>query len=56
MNKKKFDCVEMMHKGAAYVREQTQGMSREQELEFWRQRNEELLTRKERLLKTRKAS
>lgn len=56
MNKKKFDCVEMMHKGAEYVREQTKGMSREQELEYWRQRTEELLARKERLQKTRKAS
>lgn len=54
--KKKFDCVEMMHQGAEYVREQTKGMSSEQELEYWRKRTEELLERKRRLSKVRKAS
>ena len=56
MNEKKFDCVEMMHKGTEYVREQTKGMSREQELEYWRQKTESLLARKKRLSKARKAS
>jgi hypothetical protein len=34
--KKKFDCVAMKRAGAAEVRRVTKGMTREQELEFWR--------------------
>ena len=34
--KKKFDCVAMKRKGAAYVYELTKGMTREEELAFWK--------------------
>ena len=37
--KKTFDCVEMKHRGAEKVREQTTGMTLEQELEFWQERS-----------------
>ena len=40
---KTFDCVEMMHRGAAAVRERLRGMTAEQEIEYWRKRGEELL-------------
>ncbi len=40
--RKKFDCVEMMHKGAEKVRRETEGMSREQELAYWQRGTEEL--------------
>jgi hypothetical protein len=40
MTTKKFDCVEMKRRGAQYVRKQTAGMTREQEIEYWRRRSE----------------
>ena len=54
--KKKFDCVEMMHKGAERVRRQVEGMSPEQEVEYWRQKTEELRKMKDRAVARRKAS
>jgi hypothetical protein len=37
MKAKTFDCVEMMHRGAAKIRKQTGGMTKEEELAFWRE-------------------
>ena len=37
--KKTFDCVEMMHRGASRIYEETKGMSVEEELAYWRQRH-----------------
>jgi hypothetical protein len=42
MKKKAFDCVEMMHEGAEYVRHQVEGMTLEEEAEYWRQQTEAL--------------
>ncbi len=42
MKKKDFDCVEMKRHGAEKVAEQTKNMSRQQELEFWRQQTQAL--------------
>jgi len=39
MKAKTFDCVEMKHRGAEKVREQTKDMTQEQELAFWRERS-----------------
>ncbi len=39
--KKSFDCVEMMHEGALRIYEETKDMTEEQELAYWRLRNEE---------------
>lgn len=36
-----FDCVEMMHKGALRIYEETTDMTREQELAYWKQKGEE---------------
>ena len=47
MKAKTFDCVEMKHRGAEKVREQTKGMTLEQELEFWRERSRILRQRQE---------
>lgn len=41
-NSKEFDCVEMMHRGAERVREETKGMSIEEELAYWRKLTAEL--------------
>ena len=43
MKTKTYDCVEMKHQGAQRVQQQTQGMTSEEEVEFWRARHEELL-------------
>lgn len=40
--RKAFDCVEMQHRGAEHVRRLTEGMTPEEELEFWRRGTEEL--------------
>jgi hypothetical protein len=42
MKTKKFDCVDMMHRGAELVRQRVEGMTIEQEAEYWRQRTKEL--------------
>jgi hypothetical protein len=39
--KKTFDCVEMMHEGALRIYEETRGMTTEEELVYWRRKNEE---------------
>jgi len=41
MTKKEFDCVEMKREGAAWVRAQIAGMTREQQIEYWKRRSEE---------------
>jgi hypothetical protein len=53
---KKFDCVEMMHRGAERIREITKDMTEEEELAYWRARTQELIERKKQLTKMRKAS
>lgn len=40
--KKDFDAVEMQRRGAERIYEETKGMTIEQELEYWRQRDDEL--------------
>jgi len=39
MKAKTFDCVEMMHGAAEKIRKQISGMTKEQELAFWRERS-----------------
>jgi hypothetical protein len=45
MKTKTFDAVEMKRRGQQALREKLQGLTLEQEMEFWRQRTEELLDR-----------
>ena len=40
---KTFDCVEMMHREAARIYEETKGMSVQEELAYWRQRHAQAL-------------
>lgn len=49
MTKKLFDCVEMKRRGAENVRQQTQNMTPEQELEFWQKKTEALRSRQEKI-------
>ena len=41
MKTKTFDCVEMKQRGAELVRQRLAGMSRDEEIEYWRQRSEQ---------------
>jgi len=41
MKKKAFDCVEMKRKGAQKVYEALKGKTRDEQVEYWRGRNEE---------------
>ncbi|MHB9038907.1 MAG: hypothetical protein ACYC64_19890 [Armatimonadota bacterium] len=54
--KKSINCVDMKHKGAAKVQAKLAGMSREQQLEYWRVRTDELLDFQRRVVRKRKAS
>jgi len=49
MKTKTFDCVEMKRRGAELLRQRLDGMTLEQEVEFWRQRSEEFQREQERL-------
>ena len=42
MKTRKFDCVEMKHRGAEKVQEQIAGMTREEEVRFWKERSQHL--------------
>jgi len=46
MIKKKFDCVEMKHKGAESIAREISGFSPADELAFWKLRNQQLKDRK----------
>ena len=39
--KKDFDCVEMMHRGALRIHDELKGKTREEQLAYWKQKNEE---------------
>lgn len=47
MKTKPFDCVEMKRQGAAEVLCRLAGKSRAQQLEYWRQRTEDILKRQQ---------
>ncbi len=53
--KKTFDCVEMMHRGAALIRKELEGRSLEEEMEYWRRGTKALRTRQQ-LLKRERAA
>jgi len=56
--KKRFDCVEMMHQGAARLRKELAGKSAKEQAIYWRKSTEALLARqaklREGMLQTRK--
>lgn len=53
MKNKKFDCVEMMHKGQVAVRKRLKGMTDEEKLEYWRKGTEEMRARQRELLRSK---
>jgi hypothetical protein len=48
---KSFDCVEMKHKGAELIYKKTAEFSREEELQFWKEKTISLKNQKNRLQK-----
>ncbi len=42
MKNRTFDCVELQHRGAERIYEQTKGMTMVEELAYWQRRTEEL--------------
>ena len=54
--KKRFDCVDMKHRAAMKVQAKLSEMSREEQLEYWRVRTDELLEFQRRAVRKRKAS
>lgn len=51
MRTKTFDCVQMKRKGAELVREQLEGKSLEQQLEYWQKGTSELKKLQKRIKK-----
>lgn len=45
MKKKKFDCVEMMHRAGRRIDRELRGMTVAQQVEYWRKKNEEMAIR-----------
>jgi len=56
MNMKKFDCVEMMHRGAKKVHREIKGMTPEPEIAYWKERSCVLRKSMEAVKKRKKSS
>ena len=52
--KKKFDCVEMKHKGAEKLHKVISGMTLDDELSFWKQGTDELKLRQNEIRRSRR--
>ncbi|HPO10009.1 MAG TPA: hypothetical protein PLZ55_15145 [bacterium] len=52
MKQKTFDCVEMMHQGGEKILREIEGMTPQEETEYWRRQTEKLRDR-QRELRTR---
>jgi hypothetical protein len=53
MKTKNPDCVQMQHRGAKAIQEKLAGRTRDERLEYWRQRTEDLRGRQEALQRQR---
>ncbi len=51
---KEFDCVEMKRKGAERLQKKLAGLSIEEELIFWQERNKAMREEQKRLIKRKK--
>jgi len=49
MNRRGFDCVNMMHQGSAQVQSELKGKFLEEQMEYWRNSTAALLQRQARL-------
>lgn len=48
---KKFDCVEMKHRAARIIQRKLSGLTREEELEYWKAQTKELREQQKKLSK-----
>jgi hypothetical protein len=55
MKKKKFDCVEMMHRGGRKIYEETKNLTFEEEVEYWRKKSDEAVRRHQARIKAAKS-
>lgn len=46
---KRFDCVEMMHQGAAVLRKELEGKSLPEQMLYWREATQALVKRQEQM-------
>ena len=51
---KEFDCIEMKREGAKILQKKLSGMSFEEELKFWQERDKALKEEQKRLIKRKK--
>ncbi len=56
MRKKRFDCVEMQHRGGDAIYEIIKNMTREEEVAYWAERTAALRRKQEELRRQRAAS
>lgn len=54
MKTKVFDCVEMKRRGALRIYEETKDLTFEEQVEYWRRRNEEFHRQQEQPSKTKR--
>jgi hypothetical protein len=54
--RKKFDCLELQHRGGEKVQARLAGMTHEERVAYWEQRGEDLRKIKESRIEQRKAS
>jgi len=54
MRRKRFDCVELQHRGGERILEATRGMTVEEQAAYWHQRTHELLELQRKLRAKRK--
>jgi len=54
MKVKKFDCIQMMHRGAEEVQKKIRGMTKKEEIAFWRERSRTLIRRQSKIEGERK--
>ena len=56
MKKKKFDCVEMMHRAGRKIDQETNNLTLPQQVAYWRRKSEAAASRRAKRLKPDKSS
>jgi len=55
MKKKKFDCVEMMHRAGRKIYQETKNLTFQERVEYWRKKSEEAARRQAERIKAFKS-
>ena len=56
MKKKKFDCVEMMHRAGKKIDQETKNLTFQQKVEYWRKQSEAAARRQAERIKAAKSN